>query len=370
MTKRFSRVYLVLVLSAVISLVGATQAFAQQSKTFAAGLNAPMGVLVDDHGVVWVVDSGIGGEEDMAFPDPDTGVMSTVKYGETSRILRFDRDGNQTEVATLPSIRTASGETLGGGRLAMVDGTVYVTSGTWRIEAGETPSTHMSSIVKIVDGQAHEVVNTFDIERKENPDGFLVDSNPFGLVMGPDGKLWITDSAANTLLTADPKSGKLAVKALFDGLASPIPNPNRNNEMKADPVPTGIVFGDDGRAYVAFLSGFPFVPGSAKVVTVASDGTVADYATGLTMLIDLQKGPDGALYAVSFGQFTQQGPQPNSGALVRIREGTASEVIAGELSFPTSVAFSASGDAYVTTNGVGAPGSGEVLLFAGLAARK
>ena len=135
-------------------------------------------------------------------------------------------------------------------------------------------------------------------------------------------------------------------------------------------MPTGIVFGDDGRAYVAFLSGFPFVPGSAKVVTVGSDGAVADYATGLTMLIDLQKGPDGELYAVSFGQFTEQGPQPNSGALVRIKEGDASEVIAGELSFPTSVAFSATGDAYVTINGVGAPGSGEVLLFAGLAAKK
>ena len=189
MTNRFSPLCLVLILSAVLPFAGTTQVMAQQSKSFASGLNGPMGVLVDDHGVVWVVDSGVGGDDEMAFPDPMSGAMSTVKYGETSRILRFDGDGNQTEVATLPSIATGTGETLGGGRLAMIDGAVYVTSGTWRIEAGETPSTHMSSIVKIVDGEAHELVNTFDIERTENPDGFVIDSNPFGMIAGPDGML-------------------------------------------------------------------------------------------------------------------------------------------------------------------------------------
>jgi LPXTG-motif cell wall-anchored protein len=42
-------------------------------------------------------------------------------------------------------------------------------------------------------------------------------------------------------------------------------------------------------------------------------------------------------------------------------------VVVSDLSFPTSIDFNPAGDAYVTTNGVGAPGSGEVLLFAGLA---
>lgn len=39
------------------------------------------------------------------------------------------------------------------------------------------------------------------------------------------------------------------------------------------------------------------------------------------------------------------------------------------LSFPTSVDFNAAGDAYVTINGVGAPGSGEVVMYSGVAAR-
>jgi hypothetical protein len=74
------------------------------------------------------------------------------------------------------------------------------------------------------------------------------------------------------------------------------------------------------------------------------------------------------MYAVSFARFTDQGPEPMSGAVLRIREGEVSEVVLSSLSFPTSIDFNEHGDAYVTTNGFGAPGSGELLAYRGLAA--
>jgi hypothetical protein len=86
------------------------------------------------------------------------------------------------------------------------------------------------------------------------------------------------------------------------------------------------------------------------------------------MLTDLQTGPDGMLYAVSIGQFTEQGPVPNMGAVLRIKGGDASEVVVEGLSFPTSIDFNEAGDAFVTINGIGAPGSGEVVRFDGLTA--
>jgi hypothetical protein len=64
--------------------------------------------------------------------------------------------------------------------------------------------------------------------------------------------------------------------------------------------------------------------------------------------------------------FTEQGPVPNAGAIVRIKEGDASEVLVSGLPFPTSLVFDADGNAYVTINGVGAPGSGAVVRFDGL----
>jgi sugar lactone lactonase YvrE len=87
----------------------------------------------------------------------------------------------------------------------------------------------------------------------------------------------------------------------------------------------------------------------------------------LTTIADLRPGSDGNLYAVQMGQFTEQGPIPNSGAIIRVKQGDTSEVVVSGLPFPTSIDFNAGDDdAYVTTNGVGAPGSGEVLMFAAL----
>ncbi|NJN93615.1 MAG: hypothetical protein HC875_05725 [Anaerolineales bacterium] len=75
---------------------------------------------------------------------------------------------------------------------------------------------------------------------------------------------------------------------------------------------------------------------------------------------------DPAMYAVQVGQFTEQGPVPNSGAIIRVKAGDASEVIMSGLSFPTSIDFNAAGDAYVSINGIGAPGSGQVVKYDGL----
>ena len=131
-------------------------------------------------------------------------------------------------------------------------------------------------------------------------------------------------------------------------------------------MPTGVAFDRQGEMYVSLLSGVPFLPGHSKVVHVSLEGDVTDYSTDLTMLTDLRAGPDGRLYAVSMGVFAEEGPQPDSGALLRIGDGT-SEVVVPDLSLPTSVAFDGSGNAYLTINGLGAPGSGSVVKYPGIA---
>jgi sugar lactone lactonase YvrE len=336
--------------------------------TVAGGFNGPMGVLVAPDGSVWVIDSGVGGDTEIPFFNPETGEEAMASVGETSRVVQIAPDGTQTVAASLPSVLVGM-EATGGARLALLNGELYATSGGWIESSGPTPAAPtMAAVVKIENSQATMVANAWDLEGSENPDGFIKESHPYGLTPGPDGKLWVADAGANTLLKVDPATGSVELMAVFDGISSPLPNPNRGGAMESDPVPTGIAIGDDDNIYVSFLPGFPFLPGSAKVVQVTPDGQVSDYANGLTMVTDLRKGPDGALYAVQLGQFTEQGPVPNSGSIVRVKEGASSEVVIGDLSFPTSIDFNASGDAYVTINGVGAPGSGEVVMFAALAA--
>lgn len=330
----------------------------------AEGLNGPQGILIDGEGAIWVIDSGVGGDDDLDFIAPGVGPV-TGKFGETGRVVKIAADGTHTDVAMLPSV-VAGQDIIGGARLAQRDGTIYGTVGQWYGGLGDRPE-NMASIVVVDEGGITEIANTWDIENDQNPDPNMVDSHPYGMAVGPDGMLWIADAGANDLLKVDPATGETELVAVFDGMPGPLPNPARGDTMEVDPVPTAIAFDADGTAYVSFLSGFPFVPGSAKVVTVDADGNVSDYATGLTMLTDLQTGPDGQMYAVQFGIFGEQGPTPNSGAIVRIGEGESSEVVADGLSFPTAIGFDDEGNAYVTINGVGAPGSGAVMMLAGLA---
>jgi sugar lactone lactonase YvrE len=88
------------------------------------------------------------------------------------------------------------------------------------------------------------------------------------------------------------------------------------------------------------------------------------------MLTDLTTGPDGEMYAVQFGQFTDEGPVPNAGAVIRIKAGADSEIVASGLPFPTGISFDADGNAYVALNGVGAPGSGAIVKIANLTDRE
>jgi predicted SnoaL-like aldol condensation-catalyzing enzyme/sugar lactone lactonase YvrE len=355
-------------LSALVALglVEMPEMVATEFVTVATGFNGPQGILVDDDSNIWVIDSGLGGDTEAEWVNPDSGEVDSAMMGDSARVVMVNPDGEQTEVATLPSIAVGT-ETLGGARLAVLDGAVYATSGQWLGVLGEDRMPLAAAVVVInEDGSVTEVANTYDIEAAENPGEFVVDSHPYGLAAGPDGMLWVADAGANDLLVVDPATGDVALAAVFDGLPSPLPNPTRGDAMEADPVPTGVAFGDDGTVYVSLLSGFPFIPGSAKVVTLDADGNVADYATGLTMLTDLRAGPDGALYAAQIGVFTEQGPMPNSGMIIRVEEGDGSQVVAAGLSFPTSLDFDADGNAYVTINGVGAPGSGAVVMLPAL----
>jgi DNA-binding beta-propeller fold protein YncE len=331
----------------------------------ATGLNGPMGVLVAPDGSIWVVDSGTGGDQEITMNSLETGEPVTAFVGNTARIVQVMADGSSKDVAMLPSVLNGQ-EATGGGRLALIDGTLYVTSGVWLEGIAPERMPMQAAVLKLDNGALSEVGNTWDIEVATNPDGFIKEAHPYDLAADSEGMLWIAESGANTLLKLNPMTGEVSLVATFAGIASPIPNPNRGGAMESDPVPTGVVVMEDGTAYVSMLPGFPFIPGSAKVVMVSPDGTVTDYATGLTMVTDLAQGPDGNLYVVQLGVFTEQGPTPNSGAILRIKDGVAEEVLNG-LSFPTSVAFNEAGDAFVTINGVGAPGSGEVHQFAGIA---
>ncbi|RLT35449.1 MAG: ScyD/ScyE family protein, partial [Chloroflexi bacterium] len=303
-SSNLNRRLIILALVVVLGVAGLVgSAIAQESSpaagvVVAEGFNGPQGILVTRNGSLWVIDSGVGGINEASAMDPNTGEVVTAKVGNTSRVMQVQPNGTQTEISKLPSV-VAGTDTTGGARLVILNGVLYASSGVWVEAARDEPLPNTAAILEVRQGDVKEVAQTWQVEKAENPDGFVIESHPFGMAAGPDGLLYVADAGANTLLQVNPKNGAVEVLAVFEGVASPLPNPGRGGALESDPVPTGVAFGEDGTIYVSLLPGFPFLPGAAKVVTVdPATGEVSDYATGLTMLTDLRAGPDGELYAV------------------------------------------------------------------------
>lgn len=327
--------------------------------TVATGFSGPQGVFVAADGSVWVADGGIPGGATMPIKGGNP-----VALGNNARIVRVATDGAQSVQANLPTIAWPSAEdNTGASRITVLNGQVYATSSSWNEAFDSARLANMAAVVRVSGGVATEIANTWDLENGQNPAAGEKDTHPYGLTAGPDGNLYVADAGGNDLLRVNPTTGQISLVAVF----APFPNNSGVGPPVSDPVPTGVVANSDGTFYVSMLRGFPFTPGTTKVVKVSANGVVSDYADGLTSLTDLRRGPDGNLYAIQFAVFGQQGPTPNSGALVRIKPGFGSETVINNLSFPTSVAFNSAGDAFITINGVGAPETGSVVKYTGVA---
>jgi len=303
----------------------------------------------------------MGGSGTFTVPGgPGSTGPATETYGDTARVIQVSASGTSTTVTMLPSVLGAEGPE-GASRVTELGGKMYLTSGHWTANSSIDRLPKTGALLRLDGTSTTEVANTWAYELANDPDKQGVDSHAYGLAAGPDGNLWMTDAGGNDLLRVNPATGAITLVAIFANL--PIANPGPGLPPSSQAVPTSIAFLNDGAAYVSLLPGFPFTPGSSKIVRVASDGTQTDYATGLSMTTDVKTGPDGNLYAVEFGQFGAKGPVPGTGSVVRIKAGGSKETLLTGLNTPTSLAFNAHGDAFISVGGAAAPGTGQVLRW-------
>lgn len=322
------------VIGALLILLMALGVSAQSGPTtIATGFDGPQGLLVANDGNIWVAD--------------------------TTHVTKVMPDGSKSVVATLPTVVGPEGP-VGGSRLVFVNGMLYVSNSEWDMSVhGDTIVPNTAAILKVANGSITTVASTGDYEKANNPNGDNVASHPYDMAVGKDGSIFVADAGANDLLKVNPTTGAISTVAVFP----PFPNNTGVGPPVSQAVPTGVVVNDDGSFFVGFLHGFPFPPGATKIVKVMANGSMSDFATGLTSLTDLARGPDGKLYAIQFAVFGAEGPAPNTGALIRIKSNGVAEVVLSSLSFPTGVDFDDDGNAYITINGVGAPGSGAVVRY-------
>ena len=347
-------------LAGTASLVLAGSAVAQT--LVMSGLDNPRGLAFAPNGALYVAEAGRGGAGPCVV-NGNTG--ETRCFGKSGAITRLWK-GMQSRVATgLESHAMPDGSSASGPNDISFQGTggPYVTLGLGGDRAfqealgGKYSGTliHMAA-----SGKWRVVADIVQHEVDENPAGGPVDSNPFGVLAEPGGRL-VADAGANALLRIAANGGVETV-AVFP----PMPNPIFPfGPPMVESVPTAVARGADGTLYVGQLTGFPFVQGLASIYRVVPGQPPVTHCTGFKAIMDLAFAADGSLYVVenATGPFPPPPPfAPNSGRLSRVApDCTVTPLLVG-LDRPTAVAVGADGAVYVTNHGVTA-GAGEVLMI-------
>lgn len=350
----------------VVALVS-SDCIAQDNLTvIMSGLDNPRGLALGPDGGIYVAEAGRGGNG----PEIIGGEGRPVRLGATSAVSRYLNGTQQRVITGLPSLAEQTGATPGG-RASGLQDIVFTPTGEMYGLIGQGGDTArramlgaegavMGHLVRLpIGGAPQPVADIGAFEAANNPDGFVEDYNPFGLLSTATG-FAVADAGMNALLTITP-SGVTSTRAVF---------PNRPNPLPFGPptfqsVPTTVTTGPDGAYYVGQLTGFPFPPGSANIYRVdPQTGATSVAYDGFTNIIDLTFGPDGDLYVLqnsTNGLASQSGPGP--GRLVRIDSDTGERttVISDPLFFPAGLLVAPDGKIYVSNLSVSA-GGGQVLL--------
>ena len=251
----------------------------------------------------------------------------------------------------------------------------WVTTGA---PQGQTGQDSGQGVYRVHNGTPTRVANLFTHEEENNPDGAIVDSNPFGVQALSADEALVVDSGANALHRVD-RHGDVTTLATFPG--SPVPTANLKSlagcpdsgaefcglpdELPAESVPTSVVVGPDGWYWVSELRGFPAPTDHSRVWRVSPEASGAECGTtpecelaidgGFTSIVDLKFGPDGALYVVELDERSWAAveifQQPTGGTVNRCDLGTLScgNVHTG-LPVVTAVTFDLDGRLWALTN--------------------
>jgi hypothetical protein len=255
--------------------------------------------------------------------------------------------------------------------------------------AGDSPQSDTGqALYRIWKGEPELVVNLFEFETAENPDGNdPFDSNPFDVQSLGSKSALVVDAGGNDLLKVK-KDGEVRVLAVFPEEMVSTENIKQlagcpesgadfcflPDEMPAQSVPTSVAIGPDGYYYVGELKGFPGPTGASSIWRIhpkaswaecgSSQKCVEVFEGGFTSIIDLVF-RRGRLYVAEMDEQSWaaveifQGGVGGTISACNLKHGTC-DVVAEGIPQLTAITFDKRGKLWATQNSL-VPGGAEVI---------
>ena len=258
-------------------------------------------------------------------------------------------DGKINPIITGFPSRLFQGDVAGVGHLLFFDGLLFITHDNGKLYKASVSAANIGNPIS-ASTVAFEDIGAFvkDQTNKgvitDNPDK---DSHPYHLAAGPDGRLFITDAAANAIIVRQKTTGTLNVFANIPGIKNPTPV----GPPFIQSVPTGIIYDSQFQRFlVSTLNGFPFPTGQASVYQISPGGLVTPFLSGFNSMTGIDINPRPVV--LEYGTFGPMGWVAKSGRLVRVNDpGPATTVLATGLNLPTALKKIDSNHYYVISLG-------------------
>jgi sugar lactone lactonase YvrE len=281
---------------------------------FVPGLEGGSGSTIGPDGALYVAETAAGR---IVRIDPQTGEATTFASGLPKKLIHTGGIMDITFIGdTAYALVTLVGEAVGGTDI----------SGIYRID-------DEGSFTVIAD------IGQFSVDNPPTTDFFVPTGVQYAMEAYNDGFL-VTDGHHNRVLQVT-LDGDIRELVTFDNI-----------------VPTGLEISASAKTiYMTEAGPVPHLPENGKVMMFEPGASTAtEVASGARLLVDVEFGCCGTLYALAQGNFKEGNPdgspaQPNTGSLVKVNADGTFTVLAEGLNQPTSLEIIGDTAYVVTLNG-------------------